>query len=119
MISLGEREGASGRESRASATSAAALRDRRREGKAPPYGFFFFFFLFEGRGRVFEWREKRGGETRGGGWRGDKGRLRSLGKRVVVEEEEKEVEEEGLRENEAENMVVVLPETKISTICFD
>ncbi|WVZ03759.1 hypothetical protein V8G54_024565 [Vigna mungo] len=83
VISLGEREGASGRESSASATSAAALRDRRREGKAPPYGFFFFFFWFEGRGRVLEWRVQRGGETRGGGWRGQ----RSLGKRVVVVDE--------------------------------
>lgn len=44
MISLGEREGALGSESSARATSAAALRDRRRDGKAPPYGFFFFLF---------------------------------------------------------------------------
>lgn len=112
MISLGERDGASGRESSARATSAAALRDRRREGKAPPCGFFFFFFLFEGMGMVLEWRVQRGGETRVGGWRGEKGREMSLGKRVVVddegeEEEEEKEEEEGLRENEAVDMVVV------------
>ncbi|WVZ00711.1 hypothetical protein V8G54_026780 [Vigna mungo] len=114
VISFGEREGASGRESSARATSAAALRDRRREGKAPPYGFFFFFFLFEGRERVLEWSVQRGGETRGGGWKGEKGGKRSLGKRVVVDEEQEDEkeEEEGLRENEAVNMVVVVRKEK-------
>ena len=56
---------------------------------------------------MLEWREKRGGGTRGGWWRGVKGRERGLGKRVVLVRKGEEEEEEGFRGSEVANMVVV------------